>query len=305
MGIHIKAKKFMVLAIGTSLLAITACSAASTPQPDGTKAAASAAPGKNLAISAMVPAAMMDSGKIRVATDPTYPPFESMAEDGKTIVGFDPDLASAISGLLGLKVEFVPTSFDALIPALQAKQVDMAVSSIGDTKLREETLDFATYYWNGTLLLVGKGNPKGLTSDRACGIKVGVIRGSLQQTTFLPEQSATCKDAGLQAPTANVFQTAPQAELALQSNRIDAVMLDAPPLADAAAKNPTKFETVGPLLKNPNPGGVALPKGSELTAAVNAAINELISDGTYSTLLKKWNLSPIAIEKSEINGARS
>ncbi len=305
MGMHVKAKIFAAFTVGASLLALTACGAGAPAQPDGKAASSTVAQQKEPAVAAMVPANIADSGKLRVATDPTYPPFEAMAADGKTIVGFDPDLANAIGGLLGLKVQFVPTSFDALIPALQAKQVDMALSSIGDTKLREKTVDFATYYWNGTLLLVGKGNPKALTSEKACGAKVGVIRGSLQQTTFLPGQTTTCQAAGLPAPTANVFQNAPQAELALQSNRIDAVMLDAPPLADAAAKNPTKFETVGPLQKNPNPGGVALPKDSKLTAAVNAAINKLISNGTYAKLLEKWNLTPIKIEKSEINGAVS
>ncbi|WP_113716951.1 ABC transporter substrate-binding protein [Arthrobacter dokdonensis] len=305
MRMQIKAKSFTVFAIGASLMALTACGGGSPSQPDGKDAASQVVQQKDAAVAAMVPESITSSGTLRVATDPTYAPFESTAADGKTIVGFDPDLANAIAGVLGLKVQFVPTSFDALIPALQAGQVDMALSSIGDTKLREKTVDFATYYWNGTLLLVGKGNPKQLASDRACGVKVGVIRGSLQQTTFLPGQTATCKAAGLAAPTANVFQNAPQAELALQSNRIDAVMLDAPPLADAAAKNPTKFETVGPLLKNPNPGGVALPKNSKLTAAVNAALNKIIASGTYGKLLAKWNLTPIKIEKSEINGALS
>ncbi len=305
MSMQVKATRFAVFVIGASLLALTGCGVGSAAQPSGDGAASGVAGQKDSAIAAMVPVDVAGAGTLRVGTDPTYAPFESTAADGKTIAGFDPDLATAIGDLLGLKVQFVPTSFDALIPALQAKQVDMAMSSIGDTKLREKTVDFATYYWNGTLLLVGKGNPKTLTSDKACGANVGVIRGSLQQTTFLPSQTATCQDAGLPAPTANVFQNAPQAELALQSNRIDAVMLDAPPLAEAAAKNPTKFETVGPLQKNPNPGGVALPKDSKLTAAVNAAINKLIGNGTYGKLLEKWNLTPIKIEKSEINGAAS
>ena len=181
----------------------------------------------------------------------------------------------------------------------------MAMSSIGDTKKREETVDFATYYWNGTLLLISKGNPKELTAEQTCGGRIGVIRGSLQQTTFLPAQEESCKAAGKAAPTADVYQTAPQAQLALQSNRIDGVLTDAPPIADAAKKNPAKFESVGPLLKNPNPGGVALPKDSKLTAAINAAINELISNGTYESILNKWNLGDIKIEKSEINGALS
>lgn len=289
--------------LGAGVLSITACGGgtATSPQPSGS----SSVPAARAQLAAMVPESIRQAGTLRVGIDPTYPPFETTDTDGKTIVGLDPDLAKAIGALLGLKVEFVPTGFDALIPSLAANKVDMALSSIGDTKSREQTVDFATYYWNGSLLLVAKGNPLGLKADQTCGGRIGVIRGSLQQTTFLPAQEASCKAAGKPAPAADVYQTAPQAQLALQSNRIDGVLTDAPPVADAARKNPEKFESVGPLLKNPNPGGVALPKGSRLTAAVNGAINELIGDGTYGSILEKWNLGDIRIQKSEIDGAVS
>ncbi len=294
-----KFRTIAVAAVAAGVMSITACGDSTPPS------SASSAPAVNSKLAAMVPENIRQAGKIRVGTDPTYAPFESIDTDGKTIIGLDPDLAQAVGGLLDLDVELVPTSFDALIPSLTANKVDMAMSSIGDTKKREETVDFATYYWNGTLLLVSKGNPKDLTADQTCGGRIGVIRGSLQQTTFLPAQEESCKAASKPAPTADVYQTAPQAQLALQSNRIDGVLTDAPPIADAAKKNPEKFESVGPLLKNPNPGGVALPKDSELTAAINAAINELISNGTYDSILDKWNLGDIKIEKSEINGAVS
>ena len=295
-----KYRNIAIAAVAAGVMSITACGG-STPQSSAT----SSAPAVNSKLAAMVPENIRQAGKIRVGTDPTYAPFESTDADGKTIIGLDPDLAKAIGGLLDLDVELVPTSFDALIPSLAANKVDMAMSSIGDTKKRAETVDFATYYWNGTLLLISKGNPKELTAEQTCGGRIGVIRGSLQQTTFLPAQEESCKAAGKAAPTADVYQTAPQAQLALQSNRIDGVLTDAPPIADAAKKNPAKFESVGPLLKNPNPGGVALPKDSKLTAAINAAINELISNGTYESILNKWNLGDIKIEKSEINGALS
>lgn len=254
-------------------------------------------------LAANLPADIQESGVIRMAINPAYPPFESVAEDGETLVGLDPDLANAVGDILGVEVEFVHTSFDAIIPALEADTVDMAMSSIGDTKEREETVDFATYYWNGTLILVERGNPEGIQADQACGVSIGVIRGSLQQSTFLPAQTTVCEEAGLQPPTSQAYQDGPQAQLALTSGRIDGVMLDAPPLLDAAAKNPDAFETVGPLVRNPNPGGVAFPKGSELVEPVNAAINVLIQDGTYDEILAKWNLMDIAIESSEINGA--
>ena len=238
-----------------------------------------------------------------MATQAGYPPFGYMDADGKTIIGVDIDLANAIGAKLGVKVEPVNTSFDAIIPALQANKVDMAMASIGDTRTREQQVDFATYYWNGTLILVPKGNPKGIKADLACGVKIGVIRGSLQQSTFLPAQAPKCTAKGLEAPVAQAYQDGPQAQLALKSGRIDGVMQDAPPLLEQAKKNAAAFEVAGPLVRNPNPGGVAFPKGSALVKPVNAAINQLMKEGTYESIVNKWNLKDIAIETSTINGS--
>ncbi|MFD2473482.1 ABC transporter substrate-binding protein [Amycolatopsis silviterrae] len=258
---------------------------------------------KDAALAARLPAEVRSAGVLRVAMDETYPPFESV-QAGK-VVGLDPDLANAIGGVLGVRVEFVNTSFDAIIPSLTSNKVDLAMSSIGDTKERERTVDLVTYYWNGTLVLVKTGNPAQLKADQVCGARVGVIRGSLQQTSFLPSQAAKCAGSGKPAATVEVYQNGPQAQLALQSGRIDGVMEDAPPLLAVAAQQKDVFETAGPFFRNPNPGGVAFPKGSKLVEPVHEAIGVLIKNGTYQTILKKWNLEKIAIEKSEINGAQS
>jgi polar amino acid transport system substrate-binding protein len=282
-----------------------ACGLGSSPSTDGDAAATTtaAAQAVDKDIAATVPEDIAKAGVIRMAINPSYPPFESTAADGTTMQGLDPDLATAVGQVLGLRVEFVPTSFDAIIPALSAGSVDMAMSSIGDTKEREKTVDFATYYWNGTLVMVAKGNPMGLAADKLCGARVGVIRGSLQQSTFLPALATGCTDGGQQAPAEQAYQDGPQAQLALHSGRIDAVMTDAPPLLDAEAKNPDTFETVGPLTRNPNPGGVAFPKGSGLAQSVNAAIDQLMQNGTYRDILDRWNLGDIAIDDSQVNGA--
>lgn len=300
-------RRVSVIALSLSLVSMTSCGLNSSPSDAKPASAESSnpAPAKDEALAAMVPEEIKKAGVIRMAINPAYPPFVSTGADGKTLEGFEPDLANSVAAMLGVKIEFVPTSFDAIIPALQAKSVDIAMSSIGDTKAREKIVDFTTYYHNGTLILVKKGNPKNIKADLACGASIGVIRGSLQQTTFLPSQTESCTKAGLQPPVVHAYQDGPQAQLALQSSRIEGVMLDAPPLLDIAQKNPDAFETVGPLLKNPNPGGVAFPKESALVKPINAALNKLMEDGTYLKALKKWNLEPIKIDKSEVNAAVS
>jgi len=299
--------RLSILALSLGLISVTSCGLTSSPSDTKPASAETSgpAPARDETLAAMVPEEIKKAGVIRMAINPAYPPFVSVGSDGKTLEGLEPDLANSVAAMLGLKIEFVPTSFDAIIPALQAKSVDIAMSSIGDTKAREQIVDFATYYHNGTLILVKKGNPKNIKANLACGASIGVIRGSLQQTTFLPSQTEDCTKAGLQPPVVQAYQDGPQAQLALQSSRIEGVMLDAPPLLDIVQKNPEAFETVGPLLKNPNPGGVAFTKGSALVQPINAALNKLIENGTYLKSLEKWNLEPIQIDKSEINGAIS
>jgi len=283
---------------------LVGCSSSSgSSETSGSSAEAKTSVAKDAALAAKLPDEIKQAGVIRVATDPTYEPFESI-KDGK-VVGFDPDLAAAIGSLLGVRVQFVNTSFDGIIPSLAARKVDMAMSSIGDTKEREKVIDVVTYYWNGKLALVRKGNPKHLKSEPLCDARIGVIRGSLQQTTFLPSQKPKCAKIGKPAPTPVVFQTGTQAQLALQSGRIDGVVEDAPPLLAVAGAQPEIFETAGPFLRNPNPGGVAFPKGSKLVEPVHAALNVLMKDGTYKSLLKKWNLENISIDQAKVNDARS
>lgn len=294
----------VLLAIGA--LAVSAslagCDSNSAAGPSGLGGAAPAV-AKDETLAAKLPAAIKSAGVIRVAMDQTYPPFESVV--GGKVVGFEPDLATAIGSVLGVRVEFVNTSFDAVIPSLSANKVDMAMSSIGDTKERERTVDFVTYYWNGNLVLVKKGNPEQIKADLVCDARVGVIRGSLQQTDFLPKQTPKCASAGKSAPTAEVYQTGPQAQLALQSGRIDGVVEDAPPLLAVAAAQPQTFEAAGPFVRNPNPGGAAFPKGSTLVEPVHDALSVLFENGTYKAILEKWNLETIEIGQSQINGAQS
>lgn len=140
-------RRATVIALSLSLVSMTSCGLNSSPS-DAKPAAAessSPAPAKDEALAAMVPEEIKKAGVIRMAINPAYPPFVSTGADGKTLEGFEPDLANSVAAMLGVKIEFVPTSFDAIIPALQAKSVDIAMSSIGDTKAREQIVDFATY----------------------------------------------------------------------------------------------------------------------------------------------------------------
>src|SRR6185437_1231321 len=101
-------------------------------------------PKKDSKVAALVPAAIRSKGTITVASDASYPPMESFAADGKTIVGWDPDMAKGLAAVMGVKAKVVNATFDAIIPGLAAKKYDVGMSSFTDTKEREKTVDFVT-----------------------------------------------------------------------------------------------------------------------------------------------------------------
>src|SRR5262249_47424644 len=105
------------------------------------------APSKKVSsVAALVPGAIKSKGSLTVAADATYAPNEFIGSDGHTVVGMDADLAKALGQVMGLKVNMVNATFDTIIPGLASGKYDLGMSSFTDTKAREKTVDFVTYF---------------------------------------------------------------------------------------------------------------------------------------------------------------
>jgi polar amino acid transport system substrate-binding protein len=290
-------------AIGTAAslaLALAACGSSSkgaTTQP-------STVPSASADNSISVPAAIKSKGTITVATDPSYAPNEFYGSDNKTIVGMDIDLVNAIGQVLGLKVKVVKADFAGIIPGLASGKYDLSLSSFTDSKAREKTVDFVTYFSAGTSLLVKKGNPDNLAPDSLCGKKVAVEKGTVQEDPDVPMKSKACTTAGKAAITRLSYPDESGANLALSSGRADAILADSPVAAYAAKQSNGQFEVTGTSYDTA-PYGIAIPKTNGLTDPVLAAVKKLMADGTYTSILKKWGIEAGAITDPKINGATS
>ena len=250
----------------------------------------------------MVPAAIRSSGKLTIATEGAYPPFELFATDNKTLIGVDPELGTALAQVMGLRANLVNVKFDAIIPGLQAKRYDVGMAAYGDTKVREKVVDFVTYFKGGSSLLVPAGNPKKLTLATVCGYKVAVQKGSIYESTVVPELNSNCTAAGKSAISIEVFPGQPEATLAVSSGRVDATISDFAPMAYTAKQSHGKFDVI-PEQYKPIPWGVAMPKDSGLAQPMLAAMKKLMADGTYLQILKKWDVTSGAITDPAINAA--
>ncbi len=236
------------------------------------------------------------------AADATYAPNEFLSSDGHTVVGMDADLMAALAKAMGLKVKLVNANFASIIPGLAAGKYDIGISSLTDTREREKTLDFVTYYSAGTSFYapVKGGSAIGTLAD-LCGHAVAVESGTTQQTEATA-QSGKCTAAGKKAVRVLVFPDQNAANLALRSGRADVGMADSPVSAYAVKQSGGALRLVGSPYGTA-PYGIALPKGSARAEPLLAALKALIADGGYKRILDKWGVGAGAIADPKINGA--
>jgi polar amino acid transport system substrate-binding protein len=239
---------------------------------------------------------------LTVAADATYPPNEFLADDGKTIVGMSADLVKALAKEMGVRVKLVNAPFDSILPGLAAGKYDIGFSSFTDTKEREKTVDFVTYYSAGTSFFVraGDGPAIGGLGD-LCGHAVALAKATVQ-VDDANAQDKECRASGRPGVTALVLPDQQAANLALVSGRADVSMTDSPVAAYQVKQSGGRLKLVGRAYGTA-PYGIALPKGSGITEEVRHGLAELMRDGTYDAILRKWGVQVGAIDSPEINGA--
>jgi polar amino acid transport system substrate-binding protein len=268
---------------------------ASTPAPSSTA---------DKAVAGLVPAKYKSKGTLTVATDPTYAPNEFVGSDGKTVVGMDADLAKALAGIMGLKADVVRSTFDAIIPGLASGKYDLGMSSFTDTKEREKTVDFVTYFSAGTSFYVkAQGGPSITSLGDLCGHTVAVEKGTTQQDDSTA-QSKKCTSAGKKPVKVLTFPDQNGANLALSSGRAEVGMADSPVAAYQVKQSNGQFKLSGQPYGTA-PYGIAIPKGSGLDKPILAGVKALIADGTYKKIMEKWGIAEGAISDPAINGAQS
>jgi polar amino acid transport system substrate-binding protein len=290
------------LALAACGLLLAACGSTSNNSTGGGAASGSAT--KVAAIAGEVPAAIASKGKLVVAADASYAPNEFFAQDGKTVIGMDADLANALGQVLGLQVELQNAKFDSILAGIQAGKYDLGMSSFTDTKEREKTTDFVDYYNAGTSFYVlASGGPNIATLDDLCGHKVAAERGTTQ-VDDATAQDKKCKDAGKPGVTIDASDDQNGVNLSLTSNRDDVAMADSPVADDAVKNSGGKFKLSGKPYGQA-PYGVAMAKGNGLAKPIADALQQLMSDGTYKKILDKWGIADGAVSAPQTNGAQS
>lgn len=229
-----------------------------------------------------------------VGNSPTIPGYETISKrNPNEIVGFDPSFLAAVDSCLGVKTTFSQMAFDALIPALQAKRVDLVISNLIASPSRARQVRFDLYQKDVEALIVAKGNPKSITSTAdLCGNSIAVFPGTLQQG-FAEAQAATCKSEGKGTVTVETYQDFNGCIQAVITGRANTT-IDPVSVADAAvAQFPGKLSATKPIPQFQSNIGIAFPLSSTgLARAYLAAIAAVQRSGIEQQLLKTWKQDP-------------
>ncbi|WOQ18226.1 ABC transporter substrate-binding protein [Raineyella sp. W15-4] len=249
-----------------------------------------------------LPQAIKDKGSIQVGSDIAYAPMEYYDTDGKTVIGFDKELGDLLATELGVPVVFNNSTFDGLITQLQSHRFDAAISSMSDTKERQQQVDFVDYYLSGSIMFVKAGNPNGLQSvDDLCGKTISLQRGTTQEEYVTSELSPKCEQAGKGKVTVMAFDRESEAMLQIEQGRAVAGIQEYPVAVYNTQQSKGKFQIVGEQVIA-GPLGVAVSKdNTQLRDAVQKALQAAITDGSYQKLIDKYQTPQSAVKQATIN----
>ena len=224
----------------------------------------------------------MAAEKLRMGIEAAYPPFNNKDASGQ-VVGFDKDIGDALCAKMKVECEVVTSDWDGIIPALNAKKFDFLVSSLSITEERKQAVDFTDRYYSNKLQFIAPKNVDFKTDKESLkGKSIGTQRATLAGT-WLEDNYGSDIDIKL-------YDTQENAYLDLTSGRVDAILADKYVnydwLKTDAGKN---YEFKGEPVVESDEIGIAVRKGDDaLRNKLNAALKEIIADGTYKKINDKY-----------------
>ena len=270
----ISRRSFMAAAaVSVAALALTACGGSAS---SAASSVASSAASSEAASSAAAELTTVEAGKLTMATNATFPPYEMTTDSGE-IEGIDVDTAKAIAEKLGLELQIDDMDFDAALLSVQQGKADIVMAGVTVTDERKAVMDFSDSYATGIQSIIVPNDSEIASPDDLAGKKIGTQRGTtgyIYCSDDFGDDAVVAYDSGL---------TAVQA---LNNGQVDAVVIDNAPATEYVAANPGLKVLDTSYAEEDYAIGMA--KGSALEDAVNKALEELKADGTLQAIVDKY-----------------
>jgi polar amino acid transport system substrate-binding protein len=224
-------------------------------------------------------------GKVVVATEAAYPPFEFI-QDGK-IVGFDKDVLDRVVAAWGVELEHLDVPFAGILTGLLQKKYDFVCTGLIMNPERTSKYGFTMPVAVAKVALIKrKGDTKVKSVDDLTGLKIGgpvPPSGPMNVLTQYSESLGSKKAGELVH-----FQSAPDEFLALANGQIDAAVETTLTLAEVMRQRPDTYEIVGTIGEPFYYGWATRPEDTDLRDAINAEIDKLNKSGELAKMQEKW-----------------
>lgn len=225
------------------------------------------------------------AAKLTMATNATFPPYEY--KEGEEFAGIDVEIAKAIADKLGMELEIADIEFDSIITGVQTGKYDMGMAGMSVTDERKQSVDFSDSYATGIQAVIVKEGSEIKTADdllaKDTSYKVGVQLSTTGDMYIGDDYEKAGKDASL----ITRFQSGNDAVTALASGKVDAVVIDNEPAKSYVAS--TKGLQILDSKYAEEDYAICFAKNNtELKDKVNAALKELIADGTVKGIIDKY-----------------
>lgn len=234
--------------------------------------------------SLVVASAVAHAEQLIMGTESTYPPFEyTDTKNGSEIVGFDIDMVRMLGQKAGFTIKVVSMGFDALIPAILSRQIDIAGAAITITEERAKKVSFTQpYYDSGLSILVRKADKDTYKTDK--DLKNKILCGQLGT-------SGAAYARTIEGTTVKTFNTMNETYMELRNKGCEAVIGDRPTIAyfmTSNARNKKLFTLQDTILNVEQFGFIVAKDNKKLLERLDKAFEEAKKDGSYKALLVKW-----------------
>ena len=234
------------------------------------------------AVSLVFSTSAMAVDKLKMGIEAAYPPFNNKDASGQ-VVGFDKDIGDALCAKMKVECEVVTSDWDGIIPALMAKKFDFLISSLSVNDERKQAVDFTDPYYSNKLQFIAPKNVEFKTDKESLkGKIIGAQRSTLAGTWLEDELGSDI--------TVKLYDTQENAYLDLTSGRLDAILADKYVNYDWLKTDAGRaYEFKGDPVVEGDKIAIAVRKGdNELRNKLNAALKEIVADGTYKKINDKY-----------------
>lgn len=238
---------------------------------------------------------LISAGTLTACANLEIPPNIYAEADG-TPVGVEVDIAKAMAAELDLDVEFKEVAFSGLIPALQAKQCDVVISSLYIKPEREEVADFVPYLRSGAGVAIAADSEGKITGfdESLCGKNVIAITGATG-AELAEERSTECVAAGAGALEITLVDKSSDAMQQVMAGQIDAFIDTSEIVGFYEKQSEGQIVRAGEIVGAVEIGAATLNSNGGLHDALQSAFDTLVDNGTYADILDEWGFSHLDI----------